>query len=180
MPTAMLRKFASAPETIAAIAVAVVYGLCALHPNVDGKDVDFLEGMIWLLPPIVVPAVFATVLDGTQSLRWLLRPTLASLAALMVSAFRTIQNFGSGARGQDAALIVVMTLGVVFVAVALSVSGAVILARQRPAFRDWFRRRRLLGSLLTLMAAIPVGFVVGAGVALGLGFLGGLWSAFAD
>ncbi len=176
----MFRNLSFATETVAAVSVAVVFALCALHPNTDDADVDFLEGLIWLLPVIVVPAVFATVLGGTHSLGWLLRAGIASFVALVASALRIVENFGSGARGQDAAVIVVVTLGVVFVAFGTSFAGALILTRQRPALRDWFRRRRLVGALLVLMAAVPIGLVVGAGVALALGLVGGLWSAFAS
>jgi hypothetical protein len=53
-----------------------------------------------------------------------------------------------------------------------------IKAASDPAFADWFRMRPVIGALLTLLAALPVGIVllvvVGAVGAVVLG----LWSAF--
>ena len=170
-----------APEAVAALAVAIVFALCALHPSGEGEDIAFLERMVWLLPVVVVPAVFVTILlPGARSRAWLLRATIACFVALLVGAMRIVEGFGTGARGQDAALILVMSFGLVLVSLGLAIAGAIVLAHERPAFGAWFHRRRLAGSALTLLATLPIGFVLGVTLAFALGVLGGLWSAFSS
>ena len=46
--------------------------------------------------------------------------------------------------------------------------------REREQFADWFQAHKMLGSFLTVVTAVSVGFVQGFLVTTGLGWFGGL------
>ena len=126
-----------------------------------------------------MPLVFATVLvPGAKNWWWLVRAIGFTFLALMICAGRIIGGFGTGAKGQDSAFIMVLVFAIVLISVAASIAGAVILAASHPAFADWFRARRLLGIVLTLVAAVPVGFGLGILLTFVVGVGAGIMSAF--
>ena len=166
------------PEAVLGLVTAGVFWYCARHASGAGRDVELLEKLLMLLPFVVVPLVFATILvPGARNWWWLGRAVTFAFLGLMICAGRIIGGFGTGAKGQDAAFILVMVFAIVLVSLAASVSGAMILAETRPAFAEWFRMRRLLGVLLVVIAAVPAGFILGVGLSLVLGVVGGIWSA---
>lgn len=163
------------PETVLLAVGVAVFAICARHSSGEGADVALMERMIWLLPLVAVPLAFATVLaPRAKHWWWLARAVTFSIVLLGIAGYRIVQGFGSGAKGQDAALIIVFVLGVVVVSLATAISGAVILAEVKPAFAAWFRARPVLGSILTLGAAVPIGLALGIVLATTLGFVGGL------
>lgn len=173
------RSVMLSPELVLLTVGAAVFWICARHNSGEGADVALMERMIWLLPIVVVPMAFATVLaPGAKNWWWLARAITFSFVMLAITSHRIVQGFGSGARGQDAALIIVLVLGVAMVSLATSVAGAAILAEVRPGFGAWFRARPLLASLLTLVSALPIGLVLGIVVTTALGVVGGLVSGF--
>jgi hypothetical protein len=149
------------PESVLTILSLAVFWFCARHNAGEGRDVAIMEKLVVLLPFIVVPIVFATVLvPGAKTWWWLGRAVLFTFAMLMICSYRVIEGFGTGAKGQDAAFIVVIMFGSVAIALATSVAGAMILAELKPAFADWFRARKVLGSLAVLASSLPIGFTL--------------------
>jgi hypothetical protein len=71
-----------------------------------------------------------------------------------------------------------MLLPLVMVPLATAVCGAMILAAAKPAVAEWFRTRRLISVALTLLSAVPIGLVLGTGVAVLIGVAAGVWSSF--
>lgn len=167
------------PESVLAVFCAATFWFCSRHNSGTGRDVELMEKLVMLLPFVVVPVVFATIfVPGAKSWWWLGRAIVLTFAVLMICGGRLISGFGMGAKGQDAAFILIIAFGIVGVALATSISGAMILAEHRPGFADWFRARKIMGSILTLLMTLPIGVVLGVTVCLGIGVLGGLYSAF--
>jgi hypothetical protein len=170
------------PEAVAAALFAGIWLVCARHASYGARDVALLEKLVWLLPAVAVAGAFVP-LAWTQPRPWwwLARANAACFALLVFGAYRIVGGFGapgSGPKGQDAGLILALSLGVVLAAPANTISAAVLLAEHRPGFAEWFRLRPVLGSGLTLLAAVPVG----VGLAFGVGGLAagllGVASAF--
>lgn len=167
------------PEIVLLGIATAVFAICERHGSGEGADLTLMERLVWLLPLLTMPPVFATVLTpGGRSWWWLARAVIFTFVMLGVCALRIVEGFGPGARGQDAALIIVLLLGVIAVSAGTAASGAFILASQRPAFDQWVRRRKVLATLAVLLAAVLIAIALGVTLSIVLGFLGGLWSAF--
>ena len=81
--------------------------------------------------------------------------------AILVCGYRLVCGLGSGAKGQDVALILLVVLGAVAIAIATAVTGAMILAGTKPGFAHWFQAHKILGTILTALATVPIGFALG-------------------
>jgi hypothetical protein len=167
------------PECVLALLTAVIFALCARHPSGEGEDLRVLERWVMILPFVVVPLAYATVFaPGARNWWWWGRAFVFTFVTLAVCAGRIISGFGTGAKGQDAAFILVITFGLIGASLAAAVTGAMVLGETRPAFANWFRAHRILGSILTLLSAIPLGAAVGLTGAVILGVVAGFWTAF--
>ena len=167
------------PELVLAIFTAVIFWICARHNSGVGRDVDLMERLVMLLPLLIVPPAFATVLvPGAKTWWWLGRAVVFTYIFMFVCAGRLITGFGMGAKGQDAAFIMVLIFGTMLIAIGATISGALILAENRPAFGAWFGARKILGSLLTVAAIIPVGFGLGIVATIGVALYASIASAF--
>lgn len=165
------------PETVLTLAGLVVFWFCARHNSGEGRDVALMEKLIWAIPFLLTPLAFATLLvPGARNWWWLGRANLFTFVAIFVCGTRLIHGLGSGPKGQDVAFILLIVLGSVATALATAPSAAVILAATRPAFGIWFHEHRVLGSFLTLLAAVPIGFVLGVSVAFFGAILLGLYA----
>jgi hypothetical protein len=161
------------PEVVLALLTTAVFLLCARHNSAGTDDVRVLERLIWLLPLVAVPVAFAT-LYPTSARTWigLGRVNLALLVCLMVCAFRIVSGFGSGAKGQDAGFILVVSLGMIFSSLPNAISAALILREHKPAVDEWFRLRPVVGALLTGLAIVPALVVQTVATGLIAGVLG--------
>lgn len=158
------------PELVLGCQTLLLFRFCARHGDGQPADVDLMEKLVWLLPFVFVPGAFATIwVPGSKSWWWLGRAMITTLAMLVVCGGRIVQGFGSGARGQDAALLIILILGSASVALAGAISGTMILIARRPEFGRWFRERPVLGSMLTALTAIPVSILLGLGVMIVFG-----------
>lgn len=155
------------PETVLTLGTAVLFWFCARHNSGAGRDVALMERLIWLLPLILTPLAFATVfVPGAKSWWWLGRAAVFSFVAILVCGGRLISGLGPGAKGQDAALILLIVLGAAAVGLATAATGAIVLGAKKPGFAQWFDTHKVLGSVLTLLSAVPIGFVLGAAVTI--------------
>ncbi len=170
------------PEAAMGALTLLVYWFCGRHNSYSRSDVDLLEKMIWLLPVVAVALTFATVfVAGSKNWWWLGRANVALLIALLVCSFRIVDGFGapgSGPKGQDVGVAVAMMLGLVFASLANTIVGAMILAEHKPAFAQWFRAHKFFASLLTVLAALPLGMALALLGGIGLGIVVGLMSVF--
>ena len=157
-----------------ALLTAIVFGFCARHGSYSPRDVQLLERLMWLLPVVAVPLAYATLLvPGAKSWWWLGRVNVALVVALLACAVKVTQGFGApgtGPKGQDVGILVVLCLGLAIGALANAIAGSLILAEHRPAFAAWMGAHRFLGTLLTALAAVPIGAAMG----FALGILGGI------
>ncbi len=167
------------PELVMLLINVAVYLFCARHTAGESRFVGVLEKLIWFLPVLATTAVFLTIfVPGAKTWWWLGRAIVVSVVGTMLFTYRMVEGFGSGARGQDAALILAFTFSGITAAIGTAVSLAMIYAAKNPAFADWFRMRPVIGSLLTLLAAVPIGFVLVLGLGAAAGVLMGLWFEF--
>lgn len=167
------------PETTLTAFSLLLFWFYARHNSGEGRDVALMEWLIWLLPFVVTPVAFATiVVPGAKSWWWLSRAIVFTHIALVICGWQLINGLGSGAKGQDAAFILLLVGGAVAVSLATAVSGAVILATTKPGFASWFQAHKVLGSLLTFISALPIGIVLGIGASVGLGVFGGIYTTF--
>lgn len=167
------------PELVLALITGAVFWFCARHNSGAGRDVLLCEKILMLLPLLVVPAAFATVfVPGARTWWWLARAVVFTYLILFVCAGRLIAGFGSGAKGQDAAFIMVLIFGTAAIAVGSAIAGAMILAETRPAFAAWFGARKVLGSFLTMVATLPIGFGLGLVATVGVTLFAFISSAF--
>ena len=161
------------------VVTAVVYWICSRHASGEGRDVALMEQMIFVVPLLAVLAVFLTgLVPGMRSWWWLGRAILASFVGTAIFSYRIIEGFGSGAKGQDAAFVISFMGAGVAASLATAVAAALIRADQDPAFADWFRLRPVVGSTLTLLAAVPIGVVLLIGASTVGGLALGFWSVF--
>ena len=168
--------FLLGPELVTALLVLVTYGFCARHNSGEGRDVEIMSRLVWLVPFLITPLVFATVfVPGARNWTWLGRAVLLTFVAVFVCGGRIIDGFGSGSKGQDGAMILLVMLGSFTVALGIAITGAMILAEARPGFAAWFGGHRFLASTLTLIAAVPIGVALGFTVSLVGGILLGLY-----
>lgn len=166
------------PEALLTGLLAVIFWFCHRHGSGTGRDVDLAERFLMWLPFLAVPLAFLTLMLPPMRSWWGLGRILFALAvALSLGAVKLIGAFGTGAKGQDAAFLMVLIFGTALAAVGTAIGGAVILAGERPAVHEWLRTHRLLGGCLTLLAAVPLGAVMMLGTACGLGLIGGLWTS---
>lgn len=167
------------PEVVVLVAVLATQAVVARHGSGSGRDLRIVEQMVMALPPLVALAAFLTVLvPGARDWWWLGRAVVASFVGAGFIAARCISAFGAGAKGQDAAFIMAFVFTGAVVSVGVAVAGAMIKAATTPAFADWFRLRPVLGSFLTLLAAVPIGIGLLLVVGTTVGVVLGLWSAF--
>lgn len=166
------------PEVLLTALLAMIFWFCHRHGSGTGRDVDLAERFLMWLPFIAVPLAFLALLHPPLRTWWGLGRILLALAlVLSVGAVKLIGAFGTGAKGQDAAFLMVLIFGTLLASLGTAMGGAVILASERPAVHDWLRSHRLLGGILTLLAAVPLGAVMMLGTACGLGLIGGLWAS---
>lgn len=150
------------PELVLVGLTGAVFWFCSRHTSGGGRDVDALEKLAMLLPLLMVPPAFATVaFPGAKTWWWLGRTVVFTYVLLLACAGRVIAGFGDGAKGQDAAFIMILVFGTVLIAIGTTVACALILAETRPGFAAWFAGRKVLGSLLTAVATVPIGFALG-------------------
>lgn len=167
------------PETVLVLVNLAVFWFCARHGSGAGEDLRWMERGVWLMPPLAVGAAFLTLaVPGASGWWWLGRAILASLVGTAVLAWRLVEGFGSGAKGQDAAYIIALCLTGLSIGLGTAVAGAILLARQNPAFAEWWRMRPVVGIVLTLGASVPLGAGLVLVTAVGGGLLLGLMSAF--
>ncbi len=167
------------PGSGAGIFTAAVFWSCARHPAGESRDIQLLERLVWLLPFLAVPLAFATVfVPGAKNWWWLERTVMAITVALCLCGGRVLHGFGSGSKGQDGGIIVIFMFALILVSLGMAISGAMILAETRPGFDEWFRARRVIGSVLTLLAAVPIGLVVGFVAMLLFAVVVGIWTEF--
>lgn len=166
------------PEVALGVFTALLFAFCARHNSFEDRDVRLLERLLWLLPLMVVAVAFATLLRPELRTWWGLgRINLAVTLALIFGAYRLVSGFGapgSGPKGQDAGFIVVFALGMALCAPANAGAAAWILSDQNPSFADWFRQRKLIGSLLTFLAALPLAVIMMAWGSVVLGLAGAM------
>jgi len=167
------------PELVLAVITAAVFWFCARHNSGEGRDVMLCERLLMLLPLLIVPPAFATVLlPGAKTWWWLGRVIVFTYVFMLVGAGRLIAGFGTGAKGQDAAFILVVVFGTVLIAIGTAVTGAMVLAEHRPAFAAWFGARKLLGVVLTAIAIVPIGFALGLVATIGVTLVASTMTSF--
>lgn len=150
------------PEAVLAVSTALLFWFCTRHNSGEGRDVALMEKLIWAIPFLITPLAFATILaPDAKNWWWLGRAIVSTYLAVMVCGYRLIEGLGSGSKGQDAALILLLVLGAVAIAIATSITGAIILAATKPGFANWFQAHKVLGTFLTAAATIPIGIVLG-------------------
>lgn len=150
------------PELVLVLSAIVTWWFCARHNSGEGRDVAIMEKLIWMIPFLVTPIAFVTILaPDAKTWWWLGRAILFTYIAIFVCGFRIIEGFGSGSKGQDVAIILLVMTGSVAVAIATGITGAMILAATKPGFANWFQAHKILGSFLTGLAMIPIGFILG-------------------
>lgn len=151
------------PEAVLVVFSALLFWFCSRHNSGEGRDVALMEKLIWAIPFLITPIAFATILaPNARNWWWLGRAIGFTYLAIMVCGYRLIAGLGSGAKGQDVGLILLLMLGAVAIAIATAVTGAMILAATKPGFANWFQVHKVLGSFLTALAAIPIGVALGA------------------
>lgn len=150
------------PETALTLFSVLLFWFCARHNSGAGRDVAIIEKLIWAIPFIVTPIAFATIfVPEAKNWWWLGRAIVFTFIAIFVCGYRLIHGLGSGSKGQDVALILLIVLASVAIALATAVTGAMILAATKSGFANWFQAHKFLGSFLTLLAAVPIGFILG-------------------
>jgi len=167
-------SFLLVPEVVVALFTAAFFLFCARHSSRSPRDLELLVRAMWLLPLVAVPLAFATIFaPGGHSGWWLARVNIAVSLALLVCSIKIANTYGpvgSGRTGAGNGLIIVLTLGIVVGALANAAAGALVLAELQPAFAAWFQARKFVAGLLTLLAAVPIGFamtlVIGAVVSV--------------
>lgn len=173
-----LPSLLAGPELVLAVLTGLVLWYCSRHDSGVGRDVALMEKLVLLLPLLLVPPAFATILlPGAKNWWWLVRAIVFTYTLLFVCAGRGIAGFGEGAKGQDAAFLLVLIFGTILIALGTAVVGAWILAETRPAFAAWFGARKVLGSFLVLAATVPLAFGLGLVATLGVALGAGVYSA---
>jgi len=166
------------PEAVMLAITLAAHAYCARHATGEGRDLRTMGVLVWALPPLAVVAAYLTVLvPGAANHGWLARAALASLVGVALLAHRIVAGFGEGAKGQEAGYVIALMFGGAAISLGTAICGAYVRAQQHPTFAEWFRARPLLGSTLTVLAALPIGVVLFLSVSLVGGFAFGLWSA---
>ncbi len=167
------------PELVMGLIVGLVWLLCHAATVGDPSVVRWAERGVWLLPLVAVGLTFATLAIPAlvdEPLSWwrLARSAIASLVGPCIAVWFIVHLFGPGARGQDAAFIITLLVAGIATSLGLAIGGACVLADRHDSVAEWFRTRPVVGSVLTLMAAIPIGVVLFPTVSVGGGMLIGL------
>lgn len=150
------------PEAVLVVFSALLFWFCSRHNSGEGRDLAIMEKLIWAIPFIITPIAFATILTpDAKNWWWLARAIVSTYLAVMVCGYRLIEGLGSGSKGQDVGLILLLMLGAVAIAIATSITGAMILAATKPGFAHWFQAHKVLGTFLTAVATVPIGVVLG-------------------
>lgn len=148
------------PETVLTAVTVALFWFCGRHNSGEGRDVRLMELILMWLPFALVPLAFATIfVPGAKTWSWLGRTVILTFLAMVICAVRLLEGFGTGAKGQDAGFILVVTFGGFTVAIGSVIAGAMILAAQKPGFATWFREHRIIGSILSVVSVVPLGFV---------------------
>lgn len=164
------------PELVLVLFTIATYWFCSRHNSGEGRDVEIMSGLVWAVPFIIAPVVFATVLvPGSKNVWWLGRAIFWTFVAVFICGFRIIDGFGTGSKGQDGAMILLVVMGSVAVGLGVAITGAMILSASRPGFAQWFQSHKLLAPFLTLLSAVPIGIAIGFVVTLVGGILLGLY-----
>lgn len=159
------------PEAVVLAFNLAVFAFCARHASGEGRDLQLMERGLMLLPPLVAAAAFLTgAVPGALQWGWLARAIAASFLGNAILAWRLIEGFGTGAKGQDAAYILALCSTGMMAGLGTAIASALILSRSHPGFATWFQARPILGSVLTLASAIPIGL----GLLLVAAFTGGI------
>lgn len=150
------------PEAVLVVFSVLLFWFCSRHNSGEGRDLAIMEKLIWSIPFLITPIAFATILaPDAKNWWWLGRAIVSTCLAVMVCGYRLIEGLGSGSKGQDVGLILLLMLGAVAIAIATSITGAMILAATKPGFANWFQAHKVLGTFLTAVATIPIGVVLG-------------------
>lgn len=153
------------PELVLGVFTAAVFAFCARHHSYSDEDVRLLEKLLLLLPLLVVPVGFITVLvPGAKTWAWLARVNLATLGCLIACGLRIVDGFGapgSGPKGQDAGMILVIGFGIVWSALANAICGTAVLRAQQAGVAAWYRAHPIGGYALTAVATAPILVVQG-------------------
>lgn len=153
--------YLAGPETALLLASLAVFWFCSRHNSGEGRDATLLSRTVWMIPFILAPIAFSTFLvPGARTWAWLARAVVVSYIAILICAFRVVEGFGSGSKGQDVAIILTLMLASVAVAIPTTIVSALLLADARPALGAWFHNHRILGSLLIAASAIPIGAIL--------------------
>jgi hypothetical protein len=149
------------PELVMILAVVATHLILAKHTSGEGRDIRIAEQMVMGLPPLVALLAFFTIfVPGSRDWWWLGRAIIAVFIGTGFVASRCIDAFGSGSKGQDGAFLLAYVFAGAVVSLGTAVGAAMIQAAANPAFADWFRMRPVIGSFLTLLAAVPIGVVL--------------------
>jgi len=142
------------PELVLVLTAIVTCGFCSRHNSGEDRDVEIMTRLIWFMPFIITPFVFAAVcVPGAKNWWGLARAILLTFIAVFVCGWRISDAFGTGLRGQDGAVLILVLFGSVTVALAVAVTGAMTLTETRSGVANWFQAHRCLGLLLTPAAA---------------------------
>ena len=150
------------PEPALALFSVLLFWFCSRHNSGEGRDVAIMEKLIWAIPFIITPIAFATIIaPDAKNWWWLGRAIVFTYITILVCGYRLVSGLGSGAKGQDVSLILLVVLGAVAIAIATAVTGGMILAATKPGFANWFQAHKILGTMLTALATVPIGVVLG-------------------
>jgi hypothetical protein len=85
------------PEAALAVATALMFWFCARHNSGEGRDVAIMEKLIWMIPFLLTPIAFATILaPDAKNWWWLGRAILFTYIAIFVCGFRIIERIRLG------------------------------------------------------------------------------------
>jgi len=139
----------------------LVFAFCARHYSYSSRDVDIPGRLMWLLPVLAVPLVYTThFVPGAKSWWWLIRANIALSIALIVCSGKLVNGFLAPEAGPSVGVygaFAVFCFGMILAALGNAVAGALILAQNKPAFAEWARHHRVPGSVMTGLAAVPIG-----------------------
>jgi hypothetical protein len=148
------------PEVVLGVFTAWIYTFCARHNSYSTQDVRSLEKLLLIVPLLVVPLAFLTIFTATErNWMWLGRVNFAATVCLSMCAYRIVSGFaraGSGAAGQDAGLILVLTIGTGLCAIANAICGSLVLRAQKPAVAEWFHAHPVGSVVLTAVSTAPI------------------------
>jgi hypothetical protein len=165
------------PEATLVLLSALLFWFCSRCNSGEGRDIAVMDKLKWAIPFITTPIAFATICAPyAKNWWWLGRAIVFTYMAIMVCGYRVISGLGSGSKGQDVALILQVVLGAAAIAIATAVTVAMILAAPKPGFANWFHAHKILGTLFSALAMLPIGLVRGRTVTVVGAILLGLYA----